>query len=74
MQAEVKDAFWALFDTEEVTTKPGPELVELVDHRITDMAARYSNSRELHQPRKKPQVSRSRQGPDSVPPLQAAAV
>jgi hypothetical protein len=42
MQAEVKDAFWALFDTEEVKTKPSPELVELVDRRITEMAARYS--------------------------------
>ncbi len=41
MQAEVKDAHWALFDTEELNTKPGPRLVELVDHRITEMAARY---------------------------------
>ena len=41
MQAEVKDAYWALFDTEELNTKPGPRLVELVDHRITEMAARY---------------------------------
>jgi putative transposase len=42
MQAEVKDAYWALFDTEDLQTKPGPKLVELVDHRITAMAARYS--------------------------------
>jgi putative transposase len=41
MQAEVKDAYWALFDTEGLTTKPGPRLVELVDARITEMAARY---------------------------------
>ncbi len=41
MQAEVKDAYWALFDTEGLTTKPGPKLVELVDHRITEMAAKY---------------------------------
>ena len=41
MQAEVKGAYWALFDTEELNTKPGPRLVELVDHRITEMAARY---------------------------------
>jgi len=41
MQAEVKDAFWALFDIEDLTTGPGPELVELVDHRITGMAAKY---------------------------------
>ena len=42
MQAEVKDAFWALFDTEGLKTGPGPQLVELVDHRITEMAGRYS--------------------------------
>jgi putative transposase len=41
MQAEVKDAYWALFDTEELKTKPGPKLVELIDARITEMAARY---------------------------------
>jgi transposase-like protein len=42
MQAEVKDAYWALFDTEDLKTKPGPRLVELVGHRITEMADRYS--------------------------------
>jgi transposase-like protein len=42
MQAEIKDAYWALFDTEDLTTKPGPRLVELIDHRITEMAGRYS--------------------------------
>jgi putative transposase len=42
MQAEVKDAYWALFDTEDLTTKPGPKLVELIDARITEMAARYA--------------------------------
>jgi putative transposase len=41
MQAEVKDAYWALFDTEDLTTGPGPKLVDLVDARITAMAARY---------------------------------
>jgi integrase len=35
---------------------------------------RYANSRELHQPSEKPQVSRSRQGRDSVPCPQTAAV
>src|SRR5689334_760163 len=41
MQAEVKDAYWQLFDTEDLKTGPGPRLVELVDHRITEMAAKY---------------------------------
>ena len=42
MQAEIKDAYWAIFDTEDLKTQPGPELVELVDHRIAEMAGRYS--------------------------------
>jgi putative transposase len=42
MQAEIKDAYWAIFDTSELKTKPGPRLVELIDHRITEMAAKYS--------------------------------
>ena len=41
MQAEVKDAYWALFDTEDLDTPPGPRLVELIDARITAMAAKY---------------------------------
>jgi putative transposase len=42
MQAEIKDAYWRLFDTEDLKTGPGPKLVELVGHRITEMADRYS--------------------------------
>ena len=42
MQAEVKDAYWAIFDTEELTTPPGPKLTEIIDARITEMAARYA--------------------------------
>jgi transposase-like protein len=42
MQAEVKDAYWALFDTEDLKTQPGPRLVELAGHRITEMAGRYA--------------------------------
>jgi putative transposase len=41
MQAEVKDAFWALSGTENLKTKPGPRLAGLVDNRITEMAAKY---------------------------------
>jgi putative transposase len=41
MQAEIKDAYWALFDTEDLKTPPGPKLAELVDARITAMAAKY---------------------------------
>jgi putative transposase len=42
MQAEIKDAYWGLFDTEDLKTQPGPKLVELIDHRITEMAGRYA--------------------------------
>src|SRR5579863_5218683 len=42
MQAEIKDAFWAIFDTSELKTKPGPRLVEFVDHRITQTADKYA--------------------------------
>ncbi|HLQ61521.1 MAG TPA: IS256 family transposase [Candidatus Acidoferrales bacterium] len=41
MQAEVKDAYWAIFDTGELTTPPGPKLAEIIDHRIGEFAARY---------------------------------
>jgi putative transposase len=41
MQAEVKDAYWAIFGTEDLKTPPGPRLVEIIDHRIGEFAARY---------------------------------
>jgi len=41
MQAEVKDAYWAIFDTEGLKTQPGPRLVELIDARITEFTGKY---------------------------------
>jgi putative transposase len=41
MQAEVKDAYWKIFDTEDLKTPPGPKLAEIIGARISDMAARY---------------------------------
>jgi putative transposase len=41
MQAEVKDAFWAIFDTEDLTTPPGPDLVAIIDARIDAFAGKY---------------------------------
>jgi putative transposase len=41
MQAEVKDVYWAIFDTEELKTPPGPRLVEIIDGRIDAFAAKY---------------------------------
>jgi hypothetical protein len=42
MQAEIKDAYWKIFDTSDLTTPPGPALTEIIDARISQMAARYS--------------------------------
>ena len=41
MQAEVKDAYWKLFDTGGLDTPPGPRLAEIIDARISEMAAKY---------------------------------
>ena len=41
MQAEVKDAYWKIFGTEDLTTGPGPELVKIIDARIDAFAAKY---------------------------------
>ena len=41
MQAEVKDAYWAIFGTEDLKTPPGPRLVEIIDGRIDAFAAKY---------------------------------
>ena len=42
MQAEVKDAYWQIFDTGSLKTPPGPKLAEIIGTRISDLAARYS--------------------------------
>ena len=47
---------------------------QLLGHWTVSSTMRYVNSRELHQLGEKPQVSRSRQGRDSVPCLRTAAV
>jgi transposase-like protein len=41
MQAEIKDAYWALFDTEDLTCASGPRLVEIIDQRLSAFADRY---------------------------------
>jgi putative transposase len=41
MQAEVKDAYWKIFDTDDLKTPPGPRLAEIIDARIGELAARY---------------------------------
>src|SRR6266705_2324212 len=44
MQAEIKDAYWAIFDTEDLKTPPGPKLAEIIDARIGEFAARYQGT------------------------------
>ena len=34
MQAEIRDGYWACFDTADLTTEPGPRLVDLIDARL----------------------------------------
>jgi putative transposase len=41
MQAEAKDAYWAIFDTADLTTPPGPDLVAIIDARIDAFADKY---------------------------------
>src|SRR6516162_356171 len=42
MQAEIRDGYWAVFDTADLTTEPGPRLVELIDARLSAFATRYA--------------------------------
>jgi putative transposase len=42
VQAEVRDGYWAIFDTTDLNIAPGPRLVELIDKRITAFAAKYA--------------------------------
>jgi hypothetical protein len=37
----IKDAYWKTFDTADLRTPPGPKLTELMDARISEMAAIY---------------------------------
>lgn len=43
MQAEVRDGYWAIFDTTDLTVEPGPRRVEIIDKRIEAFAAKYSD-------------------------------
>lgn len=43
MQAEIRDGYWAIFDTTDLTIEPGPQLVEIIDKRIEASAAKYAD-------------------------------
>src|SRR4029079_16360745 len=42
MQAEIRDGYWACFDTADLTAEPGPRLVELIEARLGALATRYA--------------------------------
>ena len=42
MQDEIRDGYWAIFDTEGLDCEPGPKLVELIDTRIGAFADKYA--------------------------------
>jgi len=44
LQAEIRDGYWAVFDTADLKTEPGPRLVELIDARLTAFATRYTTT------------------------------
>src|SRR6476661_1330919 len=44
MQAEIRDGYWAVFDTEDLKKEPGPRLVELIDARLGAFATRYART------------------------------
>jgi transposase-like protein len=41
MQTEIRDGYWAIFDTVDLTIEPGPQLLEIIDKRIEAFAAKY---------------------------------
>ncbi len=44
MQSEVRDGYWAIFDTTDLGIEPGPRLVEIIDNkRIEAFAAKYAD-------------------------------
>jgi transposase-like protein len=43
MQTEIRDGYWALFDTTDLGVEPGPQLVEIIDKWIETFTARYSD-------------------------------
>lgn len=60
MQPEVRDAYWALFDTTDLTLEPGPPLVELVDGR--SRTRNVGGSAATDSPRRRARASASRAG------------
>ncbi|MGF6885055.1 transposase-like protein [Nocardia sp. GAS34] len=44
MQAEIRDGYWACFDTENLSIEPGPKLVELIDTRLCKFEKRYARA------------------------------
>jgi putative transposase len=43
-QAEIKAAYWAIFDTDGLTTSPGPDLAAIAGARISELAGQYATA------------------------------
>ena len=41
-QAEIRDGYWAIFDTTDLDIEPGPALVDLIDTRVRAFAEKYA--------------------------------
>ena len=69
LEAEVKDADWKIFGTEDLTTPPGPKLAEIIDARISEMPPRVRDRLSLSD-----EVPDHRPGgPDRLPALPCRA-
>ena len=53
---------------------PVEQIADILGHQSAESTGVYLNSRELHQPDEKPQVSRSRRCRNSIPDFRTAAV
>ena len=42
MQDEIRDGYWAIFDTTDLDIEPGPALVDLIDTRVRAFAEKYA--------------------------------
>jgi hypothetical protein len=52
MHADVKDVYGAIFGTDDLKTPPGPRLTQIIDTRITEMAAGYRHAPPARQGRR----------------------
>jgi len=76
MQAEIRDGYWAVFDTADLKTEPGPRLVELIElcqHRLGRARPRIPRlARTCHDPRRATPAPRPAPQPAATTPATPA--